>query len=147
MDEAEARRRFAAGRVGHLATVGADGHPGVVPCCFAVEGDALYTAVDHKPKRSPRLRRLDDVAAHPEVALVVDHWSEEWEELWWVRARGSGRVVAAAAGGSDADGDRAAARRLLAAKYAQYRDAPPAGAVIVVRLVAWRWWSGAPGGS
>src|SRR5262249_12517357 len=53
--EAEARRRFAAARVARLATVAADGRPHLVPVTFAVRGDVLVTAVDHKPKRTTRL--------------------------------------------------------------------------------------------
>ena len=136
VDEAEARRRLADARVGHLATVGVDGRPDLVPFCFAVDGDLLYSAVDHKPKRSARLRRLADIEANADVTVMADAWSEDWDRLWWVRARGRARVTEDAA-------DRAAALRLLTAKYEQYRERPPDGPVIVVRLLEWRGWSAA----
>jgi PPOX class probable F420-dependent enzyme len=139
MDEAEARRRLAGARVGHLATVGADGRPSVVPLCFAVEGDVLWTAVDGKPKRTTRLARLADIAAHPEVAVVVDHWSEDWNRLWWVRVRGLARVV-------DDEAERATGLGLLTAKYEQYRAQVPEGPVVAVRLLEWRAWSAAGDG-
>ena len=44
-------------RVARLATVDPDGRPHVVPICFALDGDTLYTAVDEKPKSTRRLIR------------------------------------------------------------------------------------------
>ena len=65
MDEAECRARLSSARVGRLATVRPDGGPHVVACCFAVQGDRLWTAVDAKPKTTARLQRLDNIRAHP----------------------------------------------------------------------------------
>ena len=115
MDEAEARARLAAAPVARLATVASDGRPRVVPFCFVIEGDVLHSAVDHKPKTTPRLRRLDDIANQPDVTVLVDHYDDDWSRLWWVTVRGRAEVV----------GDAQPASGLLAAKYAQYRDRPP----------------------
>jgi PPOX class probable F420-dependent enzyme len=91
---AAARARFAAARVARLATADAAGVPHLVPVVFAVSGDAVYTAVDHKPKRSSALRRLANVRANAAVALLVDHYDDaDWDGLWWVRADGTGRVL------------------------------------------------------
>jgi PPOX class probable F420-dependent enzyme len=133
MDAAEARERLGAARIAHLATVAADGRPRVVPFCFAVAGETLHAAVDDKPKTTRRLRRLDDIAIHPEVTVLVDHYDEDWSRLWWVSVRGRAEVVE----------DAAAASALLAAKYAQYRARPPRGPFIRIALQRWRWWSGA----
>lgn len=137
MNQEEARRRLSAARVAHLATVAADGRPDLVPCCFAVKGDTLYTAVDAKPKSTPRLRRLQNVGLHPEVTLLADAYDEDWTRLWWVRVRGRARVVPE---GDDAAGDGLA---LLAEKYQQYRLEPPRGPVIEVQVYEWRGWSAA----
>src|SRR5581483_1459557 len=80
-------------RVARLATVGADGRPHVVPICFALAGSTLYTAVDAKPKRTRRLRRLANVESNQWVEVVVDDYDEDWSRLWWVRLAGRGRVV------------------------------------------------------
>src|SRR5207253_5352137 len=82
-----------AARVARLATVGRDGRPHVVPICFALDGDVLYSAVDEKPKSTRRLRRLANIEAHPEVEVVVDAWDEDWSRLWWVRLAGQARIV------------------------------------------------------
>jgi PPOX class probable F420-dependent enzyme len=89
----QARQRFAAAGVARLATADAAGRPHIVPVTFAVDGDVVYSAVDAKPKRSTALKRLANVAANPAVALLVDHYADDWNELWWVRAYGTGRVV------------------------------------------------------
>src|ERR1700730_16782449 len=94
MDGGEARSRFERSRVARLASADADGRPHLVVVCFALEGERLYSAVDAKPKRTQRLRRLANIAANPRVSLLVDHYEEEWSRLWWARADGLAHVVA-----------------------------------------------------
>lgn len=131
------RRLVAEARVARLATTDADGRPHLVPVCFVVEGDVLFSAVDRKPKRSRRLKRLENVALHPDVTLLVDHYEEDWSRLWWVRLRGTARVL-------EGGPEQARALSLLAAKYEQYRSEPPPGPVLAVGLTEWRGWSASP---
>jgi PPOX class probable F420-dependent enzyme len=132
-------RRDRAGRapVARIATVRRDGQPRVVPCCFALSGDRVYWAVDHKPKTTQQLGRLDDIAVHPAVSLVVDHYDDDWSRLWWVRMDGDARVVTDEA-------ERELALDLLAAKYLQYREHRPEGAVVAVEISRWRSWAAGP---
>src|SRR5436190_23484314 len=95
MESAAMRERVSSARVGRLATTTPAGRPHVVPCCFALRGDTLYSAVDSKPKSTARLARIRNLEANPHAALVVDHWAEDWTELWWVRVDARGRVVGA----------------------------------------------------
>ncbi|GLX92402.1 TIGR03668 family PPOX class F420-dependent oxidoreductase [Herbidospora sp. NBRC 101105] len=111
-----------------LATAG----PHVVPVTFALEGDVIVTAVDHKPKTTRRLRRLENIAADPRVSVLADHYEENWERLWWVRADGTARVV------DEWPVDA------LTAKYPQYREIPPAGPFIVIDVHLWRDWTALP---
>jgi PPOX class probable F420-dependent enzyme len=133
MDEARCRARLAEARVGRLATVRPDGRPHVVVCCFALDADRVWTAVDSKPKSTPRLQRLANVRANPWASLLVDHYEEDWEALWWVRVDGPAEVLG--------DGDeRATAVAALCAKYEQYAAAPPEGpviALVVERVSGW----------
>lgn len=135
VDAAEARQRFAEARVARLATAAADGRPHVVPIVFAAEGDSVYTAVDRKPKRTRRLRRLADIAENPAVSLLVDHYEGDWTRLWWARADGTARIV------TPEQPEAAHARVLLAARYEPYREVPPDGAVIVIAVARWSGWS------
>lgn len=134
VDETEVRRLLTQAQVAVLATVTPEGHPHVVPCCFVLDGDTIYSAVDDaKPKSTLTLRRLENVRANPDVSLLVHHYAEDWSGLWWVRVDGSGRIV-------EDELERGVALALLAAKYEQYRNAPPPGEVVAVRVERWRWW-------
>jgi PPOX class probable F420-dependent enzyme len=124
--------------VGRLATTSSEGVVRLVPFCFAVVGDRLVSAVDHKPKRTTRLGRLDDIAATGSATVLVDHYEDDWDHLWWVRIR------SAAAVHGDDEPVAIAARSALAAKYPQYRQHPPAGPVYSVRLDEWAWWRPQP---
>jgi PPOX class probable F420-dependent enzyme len=129
-----ARAAVANARVARLATVGGDGRPHLVPICFALVGDVVYSAVDHKPKRSTRLRRLANVESTPDVSVLVDAYDEDWSRLWWVRLDGRGRVV------RDAD-EAAFALDALRAKYEQYARRPPSGPVLAIDIGRWVSWS------
>lgn len=137
MTPAEARGLFTAARVARLATADASGRPHVVPVVFAVDGDTLLMAVDHKPKRTTRLKRLSNIAARPEVSLLADHYEEDWEALWWARADGAARLLPPA-GESRVSAGRVA---LLQAKYgAQYDARPPDGPLVAVAVSRWSGW-------
>lgn len=131
----EPAARFAAARVARLATADADGVPHVVPLVFTVEGNTLYSCVDHKPKRTNALRRLKNIAVNSAVSLLVDHYDDDWNRLWWVRVDGHAEVLDA----STPEGT--AAIDALAAKYPQYADMRPEGPVIAVRNLRWQHWT------
>jgi PPOX class probable F420-dependent enzyme len=127
------RSRVAEARVARLATIGADGRPHLVPIVFVLDGDTLYSAVDSKPKRSRTLRRIENARVRPDVTVLVDHYDEDWTQLWWIRLDGRARVLE---GGDEASW--AIAR--LTAKYAPYRDDPPALPVLAIDVQEWRAW-------
>ena len=77
MEASEARELFAASRVARLATCDIEGRPHLVPITFALEEDVIVTAVDHKPKRTTRLRRIANIAANPRVSALVDHHRDD----------------------------------------------------------------------
>jgi PPOX class probable F420-dependent enzyme len=129
-----ARERFAAARVARLATADARSVPHLVPVTFAVRGDEIVFAVDHKPKRGPDLRRLRNIAANPSVTFLADHYDEDWARLWWVRADCFATVV------TDPDA-RVEPVRWLCARYPQYADHPPEGPVVRATVTAWRGWA------
>jgi PPOX class probable F420-dependent enzyme len=130
------RERVANARVARLATIDPDGRPHLVPIVFVLDGDTLYTAVDAKPKRSRRLRRIENARERPGVTVLVDRFDEDWRHLWWVRLRGRARVLD--------DGDEAErALRLLAEKYEQYRTDPPGTPVLAIEIDEWRAWEAA----
>jgi PPOX class probable F420-dependent enzyme len=134
--EDEARKRFAEARVARLATVDhSTGKPHLVPICFALEGDTIYSAVDQKPKSTPDLKRLRNIASHPQVSLIVDHYEDDWAKVWWVRVDGTAHVT-------DDGPEREEGLVRLAEKYDQYRDAADLlGRMVVIRATRWLSWA------
>jgi len=134
MDASEMRSRVAAARVARFASVDADRRPHIVPITFALEGEVLYFAVDAKPKRTTNLKRLRNIAANPAVSILIDHYEDEWEGLWWVRLDGTARVVTA-------PDESNQALDLLAQRYPQYIATRPAGPVVAVAIESMTGWS------
>lgn len=134
LDAEASRERLAAARVARLATVSADGEPHVVPVTFAVNGDVLVFAVDHKPKTSTALQRLRNIGANPQVSVLADEYHENWHHLWWARADGTATILPA--GSAEA----AHAGEWLCAKYHQYRERPPSGEAVQIEVRRWSGW-------
>ena len=148
----ESRRRFLNAPVARLATASAAGVPHLVPVTFAVidvdpgrvdqpevfgdRADLIVFAVDHKPKSTTALRRLDNIAANPRAAFLVDHYADDWDRLWWVRADTAAGVITGAARlrGIDA----------LRSKYPQYDRHPPQNAVVGGVVTRWSGWRSGP---
>jgi len=112
----EVRNFLEAHRVGHLATVGPDATPHVVPVCYALDPAGIYMIADAKPKRRPaaRLTRLANLRRVPRAALVVDDYDEDWTRLQWMMLRGPVAFL-------DDASAHATALTLLRARYSQYR--------------------------
>ena len=126
-------------RIGHLATVDSHGVPHIVPVCFVYDGTAVYSAIDHKPKRTGgySMKRLQNILQHPQVAFLVDHYEEDWQQLYYVLLRGTATILE--------DGtERQQALTLLEAKYPQYQErqlARSSGLVIKILPSSIRQWS------
>lgn len=135
MDEREMRAHVTNARVGRLATVTQSGQPHVVPLCFTINGDEIFSVVDFKPKSTIDLVRLENVRANPNVSLVVDHYDDDrWDRLWWVRVDGPARVV-------ESGVEHTTAIQFLRSKYPQYAHRRPTGPVIAITARRWTGWS------
>jgi PPOX class probable F420-dependent enzyme len=126
---------LAGSRHGHLGLLDTGGRPRVLPVTYALHDDALYSAVDEKPKRTPGrgLARVRFLRRRPEAALTVDRYDDDWRELAWVQVLGRVEIL---------DVERSpGAVEALAAKYPQYRDKPPPGPLLKLipeRALSWR---------
>jgi coenzyme F420-0:L-glutamate ligase/coenzyme F420-1:gamma-L-glutamate ligase len=134
---ASERRFLVSHRVAHLATADERGRPHVVPVCFVVAGDQIFIPLDEKPKSvAPgALRRVRNLLAQPEVALVVDDYSDDWEQLAYLLIRGTGDLI------EPADPEHAEVVRQLREKYPQYQtmrlDERPIIRIIIQSARAW----------
>jgi PPOX class probable F420-dependent enzyme len=124
-------------RVARLATIDDRARPHIVPICFALVDDRLYSVIDEKPKRSEptRLRRLLNMEANPHVQVLFDHYDDEdWAQLRFVQVRGEARVLYS-------DGEYERALKALRGRYKQYEDMALDGRPVIVvdvdALVSW----------
>jgi len=138
VDAAEARALISSARVARLATVDSEGQPHLVAITFAVDRDSIVSAVDQKPKRTTRLRRLTNIEANPRVSVLADHYEDDWSKLWWARADGLARIVEPGADEHDS------VLTLLAGRYDQYDDRRPDGPGIVISVSRWSGWRARP---
>lgn len=135
MEIAAMRHQAAEARVARLGTITAVGRPHIVPCCFVLDGDVLYTGVDDvKEKTTSALRRLDNIRLHPAVTVLIDHYDDDWSTLWWIRLDGHARVV------DPGSSEERFGMGLLAEKYEPYRTRPMPGPLISVEITRWLAW-------
>ncbi|WP_343601062.1 TIGR03668 family PPOX class F420-dependent oxidoreductase [Mycobacterium sp.] len=145
MVDFDPRAGFAGAPVARLATVGPGGTPHLVPVVFALGGDSggawggdsggdvVYSAVDAKRKSTQRLRRLANIEGNPRVSMLVDHYSDDWAGLWWVRVDGVAQI-------HHEGTELHRAYQLLRAKYPQYQTVSLNGPVIAVAVTNWQSW-------
>lgn len=123
-------------RIAHLATADKKGRPLVVPICYVFDGKALYTPIDEKPKRTEplRLRRIQNILANPEVAVVVDRYDDDWRRLAYVLIFGRAKVLTRGQ-------KHQRAVRLLRSKYPQYRQMTlHERPIIHITPIRWKIW-------
>jgi len=129
-------------RIGHLATADGTGAPHLVPICFTYDGQAIYSAIDHKPKRRTgySMKRIRNIVENPRVAFLVHHYEEDWQQLYYVLIRGPASIL-------ESGPERQHALALLEDKYVQYQERHLAqGDGLVIKIVPesiqrWGWQS------
>ena len=131
-------------RVARLATADAAGRPSVIPICYVFDGASFYSAIDAKPKRVDlrQLQRIRNIRANPNVALVIDDYSETWSELAYVLVHGMAEIIEP---NESLAAEQATAIAALRLKYAQYHsmaiDRNPIIKIVPNRV---RFWSAVP---
>ncbi|MER7779712.1 pyridoxamine 5'-phosphate oxidase family protein [Streptomyces sp. NPDC096191] len=139
----EMRSRFERERAVRLATVDERGGAHVVPVIFVVDGGVLYSPTDKPKSGNPRPKRLRNLDRDPRVTVLADLYDEDWMKAWWVRLRGTGRVI-------EESPERTRALGLLDQKYGQFdgprylRDGGPVLAVDIEDWLGWAFSDGSP---
>jgi PPOX class probable F420-dependent enzyme len=132
MNDEQSRSRFTLARSARFASVDDNGDPHLVPIVFALVRDTIYFVIDFKPKKTTAgLKRLANIRSHPRVAVLVDHYDDDWNQLWWARADGRAVIL------DEIDPDALAA---LADRYPQYQQAPP-GPMVAITVERWTGWA------
>jgi len=124
-------------RAATLGTIAEDGRPRLVPICFALDGDVLFTPIDEKPKQATdarQLARIRDIERRADVTVLVDRWEEDWDHLAWLRIDGRATLA-------EDPAERAAAIAALRAKYPQYAghdlESRPLIRIAIERVRSW----------
>jgi len=122
--------------IAYLSTVSHKGHPHIVPICFVLLDQNFYSLLDNKPKNVQilKLRRVQNIISNPKVALIVNHYEDDWDKLWHVLIKGNGSIVAN-------EVERRAAIKSLKQKYEQYLhmdvDLNPVIKIRPTNIVSW----------
>ena len=134
LSRSQISQRLSLARSATLGTTDEQGRAHLVPIVFAYRDGTVYTAIDAKPKATMRLRRIRNIEARPDVSVLVDHYHDDWDRLWWIRLDGVARVA-------DNGPVRDTAIELLTEKYPVYVEQPPPGPAIAITVEAIRSWS------
>lgn len=130
----EIHQRLSDARSATLGTTDGAGRAHLVPIVFAHRDGVIYTAIDAKPKSTLRLRRIRNIEINPQVSVLVDHYEDDWDRLWWIRLDWVARIVS--------DGPlRETALEILTERYPVYADQPPPGPAIAITVERIRSWS------
>ena len=109
-------------RVARLATVDSESKPHLVPVVFVFDGNNYYVPLDKKKKRGKpgNLKRVKNIQENPNVALLIDEYSEDWNKLLFIMIQGRASLI-----GKEGEGQRndllTRAHKLLYEKYYQYQ--------------------------
>ncbi|MDH2900223.1 MAG: TIGR03668 family PPOX class F420-dependent oxidoreductase [archaeon] len=131
-------------RIARLATLNKDDTIHIVPIVFANDSSHIYFAIDRKPKKTNKLRRLANIARNASTTILIDSYSEDWSKLSYAIIYGTAEIL------SSTNNEKKKALRLLKRKYPQYGsgDFLPRNpkSIIVVRLTPGRivQWSAKP---
>jgi PPOX class probable F420-dependent enzyme len=138
LKEPAVREFIEAARIAHLATASGAGEPHNIPLCFWFDGARFYFVIDQKPKRQTgvAIKRMRNIAENRRVALVIDHYEEDWGRLAYVLVHGNAEIV-------EDEAEYARALQHLRRKYAQYhameltQKKNPAIRIEPLRVHAW----------
>lgn len=103
-------------RSARLATADEQGSPHLIPICYAFDGAYFYTPLDEKPKRveGTKLRRVRNIEARHEAALLIDQYDDDWSQLGYVLIHCKAELI------MPGDERHTQATALLRARYVQY---------------------------
>jgi PPOX class probable F420-dependent enzyme len=131
-----ARELLEQGRVARLGLLDEGDRPRVLPVTYAVHDAALWSAIDHKPKRTDEPARVRYLRRRPEAAVTVDRYSDDWSELAWVQVLGTVEVIDAV--------HAPEALEALTEKYEPYLAEPPQGPLLRIAPRRVLWWRAEP---
>jgi PPOX class probable F420-dependent enzyme len=119
-------------RVARLATVDYTSKPHLVPVVFVFDGKYFFIPIDQKRKtvKPQRLKRIKNIQDNPNVALLIDKYSEDWTKLAFVMIQGKASIITRK---SQGDIPVQGAYKKLTTKYQQYQKIGLSEMCIIIR--------------
>ena len=73
-------------RIGHLTTATSNLQPYVTPVVFILQQNNIFVPIDDKPKTISvkELKKGKKYRRESKVSFLVDHYEEDWTNLWFV---------------------------------------------------------------
>lgn len=105
--------------------------PHVVPVVFVRLDTLVFCPIDGKPKSKGILQRVRNLQANPHAALVLDHYSDDWEKLWWLRLDCQASIESMSSEVAE----------LLKQKYKGYQVYDVGSSLIELSCYNWNFWS------
>jgi PPOX class probable F420-dependent enzyme len=127
-------------RVARLATIDSEFKPHLVPVVFVFDGNHFFIPIDEKRKKTAkpeRLKRIRNIQDNPNVALLIDNYSEDWTKLAFVMIQGKASVATKEEGNIQM---RQAYKKLMK-KYLQYQKVGVGEMCIIItpkKAASWR---------
>jgi len=103
-------------RVARLGTSSKNGPAYIVPIVFANTENRIYFVIDHKTKSGKELKRLSNIRETGKGTLLVDKYSENWDELFYLLLFCRAKVIEGPGGVRE----KKLAEKILKEKYPQY---------------------------
>ncbi|HJU34676.1 MAG TPA: TIGR03668 family PPOX class F420-dependent oxidoreductase [Nitrososphaera sp.] len=127
-------------RVARLATIDSEFKPHLVPVVFVFDGNNFFIPIDEKRKtiKPEKLRRIRNIRDNPNVALLIDEYSEDWTRLAFVMMQGKASIITIKMQGSIR---LQQAYSKLTTKYVQYQKIGIGKMCIQIKpekVVSWR---------
>ena len=126
-------------RVARLATIDSKFKPHLVPVVFVFNGNHFFIPVDEKRKtaKPEKLKRIRNIQDNPNVALLIDEYSEDWTKLAFVMIQGKASIADKTQGNMQLQ----EAYKKLTSKYPQYQKIGLGKVCIVIKpekVTTWR---------
>jgi PPOX class probable F420-dependent enzyme len=126
-------------RIARLATVDYTSKPHLVPVVFVFDGSHFFIPIDQKRKtvKPPRLKRIKNIQDNPNVALLIDRYSEDWTKLAFVMIQGKASILTSK---TQTNIPVREAYKKLMTKYQQYQKIGLSEMCIIIKpekVVSW----------
>jgi PPOX class probable F420-dependent enzyme len=118
-------------RVARLATIDSEFKPHLVPVVFVFDDNHFFIPIDEKRKtaKPEKLKRVRNIQHNPNVALLIDHYDEDWTKLAFVMIQGEASVASK----KEENIQVRQAYKKLMTKYVQYQKVGVGEMCIIIK--------------